>query len=164
MRKALAVPNIGLALGFIAMTGASVASAAPPPPPPAFMDLIAKQLVPTQTVASFDRYAAFLANDLKVTVDGREIAANKSAWLAIERNRLGKVDRLVYGFAEGSDKLLVLDRFDDRSDEHCPTEGACVFDSRYHVRATQYQIGPDHLVHAIRILESDSFLRTPETR
>ena len=95
-----------------------------------------------------------------VTLNGKTIAANKADWLAIERARLGKVDRSVYGYAEGRDNILVFDRFDDLSDEHCPQGGTCVFDPRSHARAVQYQLGPDHLVHSIRIVESDGFLRT----
>jgi hypothetical protein len=139
---------------------ASSVIASPPPPPPAFIDDLAKQLVQTQTSASFAAYASLLADDLTVTLDGKMIAANKAEWLAIERARLGKIDRSVYGYAEGRDNLLVFDRFDDRSDEHCAQGSTCIFDPRYHARAVQYQIGPDHLVHSIRIVQSDGFLRT----
>ena len=94
-----------------------------------------------------------------LTLDGNMVAANKADWLKIERLRLGKIDRSVYGYAEGRDNLLVFDRFDDRSDQHCPQGGTCVFDPRYHARAVQYQFGADHLVHSIRIVQSDGFLR-----
>lgn len=141
-----------------ALTSSVIAS--PPPPPPSFIDDVAKQLVPTQTPTSFASYASLLANDLTVTLDGATIAASKDEWLAIERARLGKIDRSIYGYAEGRDNILVFDRFDDRSDEHCPQGHTCVFDPRYHARAVQYQLGPDHLVHAIRIVQSDGFLRT----
>ena len=140
-------------------TFASSTAASPPPPPSSFVDDVAKQLVQTQTSASFDRYAGLLADDLTVTLDGNMLAANKADWLKIERLRLGKIDRSVYGYAEGRDNLLVFDRFDDRSDQHCPQGGTCVFDPRYHARAVQYQFGADHLVHSIRIVQSDGFLR-----
>ena len=149
--------------GLLFLVGCTVAgstAASPPPPPPAFIDVAAKQLVQTQTSASFDRYANLLADDLSVTVDGKVIATNKRDWLAIERARLGKIDRHLYGYAEGRDNLLVFDRFDDRSDERCPQGGTCVFDPRYHARAVQYQFGPDHVVHSIRIVQSDGILRT----
>ena len=141
-------------------TFASSATASPAPPPPAFIDNIARQLMQTQTSASFDQYAGLLADDLTVTLDGNMVAANKAEWLKIERYRLGKIDRSVYGYAEGRNNLLVFERFDDRSDERCPQGGTCVFDPRYHSRAVQYQFGPDHLVHFIRIVQSDGFLRT----
>ena len=152
--------TIGVSLFLAALTLASSVAAGPPPPPPSFIDEMAKQLVPTQTSASFDHYAAALADDLTVTLNSKTIAANKADWLTIERTRLGKVDRTVYGYSEGRDTILVFDRFDDLSDEHCPHDGTCVFDPRHHSRAVQYQFGPDHLVHAIRILDSDSFLIT----
>jgi hypothetical protein len=125
-----------------------------------FVDDAARQLVLTPTPASFASYASLLANDLTVTQDGKTIAATKAEWLAIEHARLGKIDRSVYGYAEGHDNILIFDRVDDGSDEHCPQGHACVFDPRYHARAVQYQLGPDHLVHAIRIVQSDGFLRT----
>jgi len=152
--------TIGALLFLASSALASSTAASPPTPPPTFIDDIAKQLVPTQTSASFDRYAGLLADDLTVTLDGKVIAANKADWLAMERPRLGKIDRSVYGYAEGRDNLLVFDRFDDRSDEHCPQGDTCIFDPRYHARAVQYQFGPDHLVHSIRIVQSDGFLRT----
>lgn len=144
-------------LAGLALPSSTVAS--PPPPPPSFVDDIAKQLV-AQTPASFARYTSLLADDLTVTLDGTRIAASKAEWLAIERPRLGQIDRSVYGYAEGHDNILVFDRFDDRSDERCPQGRTCVFDPRYHARAVLYQLGPDHLVHAIRIVQSDGFLRT----
>ena len=152
--------TIGVLFFLAGSALASTTAASPPPPPPPFIDDIAKQLVPAQTAASFDRYAGLLADDLTVTLDGTVIAANKTEWLAIERARLGKIDRTVYGYAEGRDNILVFDRFDDRSDVHCPQGAACVFDPRYHARALQYKFGQDRLVHFIRILESDGFLRT----
>lgn len=152
--------TVGALLLFASSVFASRAVASPPPPPHSFVDDVANQLVPTQTPSTFDRYASLLADDLTVTIDGKKIAANKADWLAIERSRLGKVDRSVYGYAEGRDNILVFDRFDDRSHEHCRQGGTCVFDPRYHARAVQYQLGQDHLVHSIRIVQSDGFLRT----
>ena len=136
------------------------ALAAPPPPPPKFVDDIAQRLVATPSAESFDSYAALLANDLKVTVNGNEVARGKPAWLAIERQRLGKVGRYVYGYAEGRDDI----RFDDRSDEHCRSVDRCAIDPRWHARAVRYEIGADHLVHAIDLLETDSIFRTPASR
>ena len=137
------------------MSRPTIALAAPPPPPPELIDQIAQQLVPTPSSDNFVRYAALLADDLKVSINGIEVASNKPAWLAIQRKRLGKVDRFVYGYAEGRDNILVMDRFNDRSDEHCPPGESCVFDPRWHARALRYEIGADHLVHAIRILQTD---------
>jgi hypothetical protein len=149
------------ALLFVVTTAfATSAAASPPPPPPAFVDEVARQLLLTPTRASFERYTRLFADDLTVAIDGKRIASNKADWLALERSRLGKTDRKIFGYAEGSNNILVFDRFDDRSDEHCPTGGTCVFDPRYHSRAVQYQLGSDHLIHAIRIVESDGLLRT----
>ena len=151
--------TFGALLLFATSSLASATAASPPPPPPSFIDDVARQLVPTQTPATFDRYASLLADDLTVTLDGKRIATSKAGWLAIERSRLGKINRSVYGYAEGRDNLLVFDRYDDRSDEHCPEAHTCAFDPRYHARAVQYELGPDHLVHSIRIMQSDGFLR-----
>lgn len=156
--------TIGAFVYFATLALASSATGSPPPPPPSFVDEVAKQLLLTQTPASFPAYARLMANDLTVTLDGKRIAASKAEWLAVERSRLGNIDRSVYGYAEGRDDILVFDRFDDRSDESCPQGHTCVFDPRYHARAVQYQLGPDHLVHAIRIVQSDGFLRTRDSR
>lgn len=151
--KKLRVVSIVAALAW---TSSAIAS--PPPPPPEFVNEMASQLVKTQTAATFGGYASLLADDLAVSVNGKASAKDKAAWLAIERNRLGKVDRFVYGYVAGRDDLLVLDRFDDKTDEHCPSAGRCIFDPRSVVRAVRYEIGRDHLVHAIRIVQSDGLL------
>ena len=148
-------------LMLAAATLSTAVAASPPPPPPGFIVDIAKQLVPTPTAATFDNYARLLADDLTVTQDGKIIAASKVEWLAIERARLGKVDRFVYGYAEGRDAILVVDRFDDRSDAICPSGHTCLFDPRYHARTIQYRVGTDQLVHAINIVQTDGILRTP---
>ena len=153
--------HLAVAIGSILC---SPAIASPPPPPPQFIDDIARQLIPTPTPESLDKYAGLLANDLKVTINDSEVAASKPAWLAMERERLGKVDRFVYGYAEGRDNILIMDRFDDRSDEHCPLGDRCLFDPRWHARAVRYEIGRDHLVHAIRIFETDSIFQIPRDR
>jgi hypothetical protein len=145
----------------VATSVATASYGAPPPPPPAFIDGIARQLVATPSSGNFDGYAALLGSDLEVTLNGKRVASGKPAWLAIERQRLGKVDRFVYGYAEGRDNVLIMDRFDDRSDEHCPSGSGCVFDPRWHARAVRYDIGADHLIHAIHILDTDSVFQTP---
>ena len=145
----------------VAASTDDTAIAAPPPPPPRFVSAIARELVSTPTPETFARFASLFADNLKVTVNGKDVAASKAAWLAIERTRLGKVDRFVYGYTEARDSVLIIDRFDDRSDLHCPAGHTCVFDPRYLVRAIRYEIGADHLIHGIRMVQSDGFLRTP---
>jgi hypothetical protein len=117
---------------------------------------IAGHLVPTRTAATFDLYAADLASDLTVWIDGKEIAASKASWLAQERHRLGKVDRHVLGYVPGYDSILVFDQFDDRSDVRDGPNA--VYDARYKTRALRYRVGPDHLVHEIRIVEADGIM------
>lgn len=121
---------------------------------------MAKVVAPTLTTATFDAYAKLLADDLTVTVDGKAVAADKAAWLAAERHRLGKVDRTMVAHVEGYDTLLVIDRYDDRSD--LPDRPGLLFDPRYLIRAVQYQTGSDHLVHAIRIVQSPGLLLTKD--
>jgi hypothetical protein len=155
---ALRILSFAICLGSIVTQTAAFAS--PPPPPPDFVDAMAQQLLRTPSADDLAPYAALLADDLKVIDNGTAIATSKAAWLAIQRHRLGKVDRRVQGYAEGSDNVLIFDSFDDLSDEHCPDGRTCVFDPRFHSRAVRYEIGADHLVHAIRIVESDGFLRS----
>lgn len=149
---------------FAVMAGVALASSAvasPPPPPPSFIDEIARRLLPTQTPATIDDYARLLADNLTVTIDGKTVADTKQQWLGMVRQRLGRVDRTVEAYAEGRDSILVFDDFDDKSDEHCPAGRTCIFDPRYHARAVKYQVGADHLIHDIRIVQTDGFLRTP---
>jgi len=142
------------------MLFASTIRASVAPAPPSFIDDLAKQLVPTPTTSSFDRYVAVFADDLTVTIDGRQIARNKVAWVATERHRLGKVDRVVVGFAKGYDALLIIERYDDRSD--LPSSPAILFDPRYKARAVRYAVGPDHLVHSIQIVQTEGILQAPK--
>lgn len=152
---------MGLACGLMLNTmlaGAAIASL--PPAPPAFIDELAKRIVPNPTASSFDDYAAAFAPELAVTLNGKVISSTKAAWIAAERHRLGKVDRFVVGFAEGYDALLVIERYDDRSD--LPSSPAMLFDPRYKARALRYGVGPDHLVHTIRIVETDGVFQVPK--
>ncbi len=112
------------------------------------------------TASSFDDYAAAFAPELAVTLNGKLISSTKAAWIAAERHRLGKVDRFVVAFAEGYDALLVIERYDDRSD--LPSSPAMLFDPRYKARALRYGVGPDHLVHTIRIVETDGVFEVPK--
>ncbi|WP_140851272.1 hypothetical protein [Sphingomonas glacialis] len=157
MRRQAMMTVRGLAVSMMLTSGA-IASA--PPAPPVFIDELATRIVPTQSAASFDAYCATFANDLTVTVDGKRIAGNKAAWVAAEHHRLGKVDRFVVGFAEGYDALLVIERYDDRSD--LPVSPSVLFDPRYKARAVRYAVGPDHLIHTIQIAETDGVFQVPK--
>jgi hypothetical protein len=142
----------------LAVSLPTVAAAAPPPPPPGFIGALAKRIVPTQTPNSFDQYANALGDDLKVSINGRQAAADKTAWLMSERRKLGRVDRRILGLVEGRDSILVLDRYDDRSG--LPTSPNLLFDPRYKTRAVRYEIGADHLIHAIHIVETEGVIQT----
>ncbi len=152
--------TIAMARAAVALSlfPAGAAFASPGPPPPEFIVNAARHVVPTQTAATFDLYAADLAGDLKVWVNGKEVTAGKEAWLALERHRLGKVDRRVLGYATGQDSILVIDQFDDRS--NLPNNPHALFDPRYQTRAVQYQFGNDKMIHTIRITETDGFIQT----
>lgn len=141
-----------LALSFCVEVHAS-----PPSPPRDEIYDLAKLVVPTQSAATFDRYAAALHDSVTVKVNGKGVASNKFAWLTLERRRLGKVDRNVLGHVVGGDgSILVSDRVDDRSG--LPTEKGVVFDARYQTRAVRYEVGRDNLIHAIRIIQADGVL------
>jgi hypothetical protein len=131
----------------------NVAAASPPPPPPEYFGNVAKTLVGDLTPQSIDVYASLFADDLHVFQDERLIVAGKASWLAQERARLGKVERHVIGYAEGSDTILIVDLFDDRS--RLPV--GPLYDSRFITRAVRYQFGSDHLIHEIRFLEGGGF-------
>ena len=152
---------LGLAMtAILAGMSANVATASPGPPPPEYVSEIAKHVVPTLTQATFNRYAGDFGDDLRVSLDGKEIASSKANWLALERRRLGMVERHVLGYTNGYDSILVFDRFDDRSD--LPDIPTMHFDARYKTRAVQYQIGADHMIHTILITQVEGPLQTPK--
>ena len=146
-------------LTFMAALLSVPAISSPPPPPPSYVTDLAKRVVPTQTEATFNDYAATFADDLTVSIDGASVASSRAAWIAKERHRLGKVDRRVLGYVEGYNSILVIDRYDDRSD--LPTSPTMLFDPRYITRAVQYQVGDDHLIHVIRIVQTEGVIETP---
>lgn len=157
MRRLATALVVGLGLSPMCAdpVGASVQ-----PAPPAFIDALATQIVPTQTDSTFDQYLAALADDLTVTVDEKQVAENKADWAAAERHRIGKVDRFVIGFAEGYDAILIIERYDDRS--NLPSSSSILFDPRYKARAVRYAVGADHLIHAIQIVQTDGVLQVPK--
>lgn len=148
-----------LPMAACSLTFATPALASPGPPPPEYIVEAAKHLVPTQTSATFDSYAGEFADDVTVWIDGEKIASNKASWLSMERRRIGKVDRRVLGYADGYDRIFVIDQFDDRSD--LPDNPHMLFDPRFKTRAIQYQFGPDHMIHAIRVTQTDGTLQKP---
>ncbi len=157
----MSLRRVRLLVGLFAASLGTFANASPPPPPPEFVQNIAEQLVRTPTESNFAAYSGLFANDLSVISNGHTVAARKDEWRSVERARLGKVDRFVYGFAADNHSVLILDRFDDHSDEHCPLGDKCLFDPRWVARAMRYAIGADHLIHQIYILQTDSIMQTP---
>lgn len=148
------------AFALLLLGTALSARASVPPPPPEYITDMAKVVAPTLTATSFAAYAKLLGNDLTVTIDGKPVATSKAAWFATERHRLGKVDRTMVAHVEGYDTLLVIDRYDDRSD--LPDDPKILFDPRYVIRAVQYQVGDNHLIHTIRIVQSPGLLLTKD--
>ncbi|WP_294197237.1 hypothetical protein [uncultured Sphingomonas sp.] len=135
--------------------GASFAS--PGPPPPDYIMASVKRVVPTATATTFDASVADLAPDLTVTVNGETVARDKAAWVATERHRLGKLDRRVLSYTLGWDSILVLDQYDDHSD----VPPGAFSDARPRTRAVRYAFGEDHLVHTIRIVETEGLMLRP---
>jgi hypothetical protein len=137
-----------------------IAVPSPPPPPPEYIDNIARELVENLTPQTFKAYSANFADNLRVFVDGRELAADRKTWLTLERDRLGKFSRRVIGYAEGQDNILVVDEFDDISG--CPANSLC--DPRLITRAARYKFGPDHLIHELRFVQGGDILIPPSSK
>lgn len=150
VRRRVALMAMACAIG-------SAAHASPGPPPPEYIMASAAHLVPTPTAATFDAYAADLAPDVTVTINGSTVARDKAAWVRAERHRLGKVDRRVLSYTPGWNSILVLDQYDDRSD----VPPGVLADPRPRTRAIRYTFGEDHLIHAIRVIETDGLLLRP---
>lgn len=148
-----------LAIAIVSHAFSAPTLASPGPLPPEYIMKASKRLVPTQTAATFEGYAGEMASDLSVWIDGEKIASSKASWLAIERRRIGKVDRHVLGYVDGYDSILVVDLFDDRSD--LPENPNLLFDPRFKTRAVQYRFGLDRKVHTIRITQTEGVLQKP---
>lgn len=166
MAKSQKIDHAKIITAFVLFVICNSAFASPPPPPPQYVSEIAQALLPNQTVATFDRYADLMSNDIKVTIDGSVIADGKQQWLRIERERLGKVLRRPIAYAEGGVEnrdgafylnIMVIDQFDDQSD--IDPNSSAASEPRYATRAVKYSIGDDRLIHAIDILQSGSFLK-----
>jgi hypothetical protein len=140
-----------LLLATFLFLAARPASAAPPPPPPGYIADAAQALMEDVTPQNFEVYAAAFASDLHVFLNDREIAPNKAAWIALQRSRLGKVDRSVIGHSEGWDSVFIVGQYDDRSG--LPVGQGLIFDPRFVTRAERYQFGPDHLIHELRMIQ-----------
>ena len=132
----------------------TISAASPPPPPTPYMQEMASVLAARLTTNSFAIYSAEFADDVKVSVNGSEVAEGKVAWLNIERSRIGKAHRHAIAYSVARNSIMVLDEFDDMLD--CPGNMLC--DARYITRAALYDIGPDHLIHKVRFLQGGSFL------
>jgi hypothetical protein len=139
-----------------------LANAAPPPPAPDYISRAARTLIATPSEQTFDSYASSFADDVRVFVDGREVASDKRSWLELEKARLGRVERRIVGYALGSDNVLVVDEFDDRS--ALPGRPGLLFDPRFVTRAARYQFGPDHLIHELRFVQGGGFWMRGDTR
>ena len=159
------VQNQSMRTGILALCltiASGFAAAAPPPPPPEYIYHIAVELAYNQTPATFESYSARFANDLKVFVDGIEIANDKKSWLSIERARLGNVNRRVIGYSLGQDNILMFDQFDDIT--YCRKNPGFLCDPRAITRAARYHFGSDHLIHEVRFLQGGYFmLQSPLT-
>ena len=133
------------------------ARAAPPPPPPEFIDNAAQALSADSSAQSFATYSNLFADDLRVFQDGHLLSSDKKSWLSGEQARLGNVERLLIGVAEGYDNVLIVERVDDRSS--LPVGPGLLFDARFVTRAVRYGFGDDHLIHEVRIVQGGGYWR-----
>jgi len=150
-------------IGLFALAAPALAS--PPPPPPPFVSEAAAILTADIDAASFDRFARLFADDVVAYQGGTTIAAGKSAWLALERGRIGAFHRRVDSYSESnmpsngtSGELLVIDEVDPVAPANI------VADPRWTTRATLYEFGPDRLIHTVRIIQTQGFLRDDSAR
>lgn len=128
-------------------------SASPPPPPPEYVDQMAKVLVTDPT--SFDSFAALFSDDLKVFVNGRQVASDKATWLAFERIHLAHERRRVIGHSESPTEIVVVDVFDDLTGVPANME----VDPRPITRTIRCVVGLDQLIHELDIVQGGSFWR-----
>ena len=138
---------------------AGSAFAAPPPPPPAYIYDTVDVLTADVTPQNLQKYSAVFADDLRVFLNGVELASDKATWITFQEARIGRIDRRVIGHSEGLDSLMIVERYDDRS--ALPVAPGLIFDPRYLTRVERYQFGSDHLIHELRIVEGGGMVWRP---
>jgi hypothetical protein len=155
--------RLRLIASIIVLTAAPLneAPAAPPPPPPSYVMDVAHLLTNQEDTGTIARLSNFVADDVRAYVNDKLVADGKANWTrywAPARHSLGGV--LAYSpdwRANGS--LMIVDEYDTVNRADLPP--GFVADPRYTSRATLYQFGPDHKIHAIRTIVGGGFWIKP---
>jgi hypothetical protein len=103
------------------------------------------------------RLSNFVAEDVRVYVNDKLVADGKAEWIRYSASAhisLGRV--LAYSAGWGSNAtLMIADAYDTVDRSNLPPN--FIADPRPISRATLYQFGPDHKIHAIRAIVGGQF-------
>lgn len=136
----------------LASTPAVLAAQLPPPPPPGSPNYV-QLLEDSYNNRSMKDYGALFAENVTVYVDGKIVAKDREAFLQRVQSEF---DRNLHihsmSWAQGS-QVLVMDQV-----MGCiplkPSPGA-VYHPCYEARATRYDLGDDHKIVAVHMLQAD---------
>lgn len=151
--------RIGLVASALVLMAAPLASAeaAPPPPPPSYVSAVADLLTREEDATTITKLSGFVADDVRAYLNGKLVADGKARWAsyyAAARRSPGRLVAYSAGW-EANGTLMIVDQYDTVDRSKLPA--GFVADPRPISRATLYQVGPDHKIHAIRTLIGGQF-------
>jgi hypothetical protein len=159
----VSLARLALFASTIALAAAPLtrALAAPPPPPPSYVMDVAHLLTAKEDAGTITQLAGFVADDVRDYVNDEIVADGKTVWMrewAAARRSPGRVLAYSPDWRDNG-SLMIVDEYDtvDRSD--LPLN--FIADPRMTSRATLYQFGPDHKIHAIRTIVGGGFWIKP---
>ena len=149
---------IALALSISPLTGAQ---AAPPPPPPSWVMDVAHLLTGQESAGTIPELSDFVADDVRAYVNDELVADGKANWSRYWATA-GITPGRVLGYSpdwRDNGSLMIADEYDTVDRSKLPPN--FIADPRMTSRATLFQFGPDHKIHAIRTLIGGGFWIKP---
>lgn len=137
------------------------AAAAPPPPPPTYVMDVAHLLTGEEGPDTVTQLSKFVADDVREYLNDKLVANGKPDWLhgwGEAHRGLGRV----LGYSpdwRDNGTLMIADEYDTVDRSKLPPN--FIADPRMTSRATLYQFGADHKIHAIRTLLGGGFWIKP---
>ena len=136
------------------------ARAAPPPPPPSYVMDVA-HLLTNEGAGTITQLSNFIAEDVREYLNDKLVANGKADWArywAPARSSVGRVLAYSPDWRENG-SLMIVDEYDTVDRSNLPAN--FVADPRMTSRATLYQFGADHKIHAIRTIVGGGFWIKP---
>lgn len=144
---------------LIAALISTAIQAAPPPPPPEYV-WNASKILTAPSKENETAILALFAEDVVAFQNGATVAKGKSEWLKWRRDNLPPNGGQVVAYSEGwmdGGSLMIIETFDTVDRVTLPKH--FIADPRIATRTTLYQFDKDRLIHTVRVLRIDSWLR-----